>query len=83
MSWRPPAMTADGAPQLCPECRDGKHGNCDGDAWSDALNDIADCPCGDPAHSCPCVIVFAGTENARRLVHHDCPKPEHRRQDTA
>lgn len=49
-TWRPPAMTADGGPLPCPECRDGKHPNCDGSSWSEVDDAPADCPCGDPAH---------------------------------
>lgn len=34
--------------QLCPDCRDGKHGACVGEAWDDAKDAPADCQC---AHS--------------------------------
>lgn len=30
---------------VCPECTAGKHGNCDGTAWSDALDCVVDCTC--------------------------------------
>ncbi|QED11582.1 hypothetical protein PP914_gp092 [Arthrobacter phage Qui] len=29
----------------CPECRDGKHGNCVGQALHPATDDIVDCLC--------------------------------------
>lgn len=50
-TWRPPAMTADLGPLLCPECRDDKHGNCDGTSWSEVDDAPADCPCSDPVHA--------------------------------
>lgn len=30
---------------LCPECRQGKHGNCDGTTWDTERDEEADCPC--------------------------------------
>lgn len=30
---------------LCPECEADKHGNCDGTAWSKALDTVVDCTC--------------------------------------
>lgn len=30
---------------VCPECRDGKHGNCDGTAWDDHEDAPASCSC--------------------------------------
>ncbi len=29
----------------CPECRAGKHGNCDGVTWDDVTDSPAKCPC--------------------------------------
>lgn len=29
----------------CPECRDGKHGNCDGTAWDNVRDRPTDCRC--------------------------------------
>jgi hypothetical protein len=29
----------------CPECEQGKHGNCDGTTWDDLLDQPAPCPC--------------------------------------
>lgn len=34
-------------PLICPECRDGKHINCDGTAWCDVIDFPAPCECGD------------------------------------
>jgi hypothetical protein len=30
---------------VCPECRDGKHGNCIGYAMNDAINTVVVCQC--------------------------------------
>lgn len=30
---------------ICPECRAGKHGNCDGSAWDDLRDAITECGC--------------------------------------
>lgn len=30
---------------VCPECQQGKCGNCDGTAWNDAADDIDTCTC--------------------------------------
>lgn len=38
----------------CPECRQGKHGNCDGTAWDDATDAPAGCPCAAHNHSTVC-----------------------------
>lgn len=35
----------------CPECVAGKHGNCDGNAWDPAADDVAPCPCGEAGHA--------------------------------
>jgi hypothetical protein len=32
---------------VCPECRDGKHGNCVGSALHPITDDIVDCLCGE------------------------------------
>lgn len=34
----------------CPECGDGKHGNCDGWAWDFDRDDVAPCPCAKGEH---------------------------------
>jgi hypothetical protein len=34
--------------QVCPECRAGKHGNCDGTAWDETADRLVDCPCNHP-----------------------------------
>lgn len=31
---------------VCPECRDGKHANCDGTAWDDHTDQPTHCACG-------------------------------------
>lgn len=30
---------------ICPECRDGKHKNCDGTAWDFVADELVDCGC--------------------------------------
>lgn len=37
----------------CPECVQGKHGNCDGTAWDRATDQPAPCPCAGRAHTAP------------------------------
>jgi hypothetical protein len=34
--------------QACPECRAGKHRNCDGTAWDVEADALVDCPCNHP-----------------------------------
>lgn len=36
--------------EACPECRAGKHGNCNGDTWNDDLDRPDVCPCFDAGH---------------------------------
>lgn len=36
---------------FCRECSEGKHGNCDGTAWSNELDAPAPCTCPDPSHA--------------------------------
>lgn len=36
---------------LCPECRQGKHGNCNGDSWNPNTDKRVKCPCTDISHS--------------------------------
>jgi hypothetical protein len=38
------------AHSVCPECRAGKHGNCDGEAWDDAIDAPTACHCPEPVH---------------------------------
>lgn len=35
---------------VCPECRAGKHGNCDGSAWDDELDMLTECACAEAGH---------------------------------
>jgi len=35
----------------CPECRQGKHPNCDGVTWDTALDQAMPCPCDDRGHT--------------------------------
>lgn len=37
--------------QPCPECRAGKHSNCDGSSWDFAKDEGAPCPCADTGHN--------------------------------
>ena len=46
-----PTMGTPALAHICPECATGKHGNCDGTAWSDTLDAPARCECEDSAHA--------------------------------
>jgi hypothetical protein len=46
---RPDCTTTDPT-HVCPECRAGKHGNCDGDAWCNVFDEVVPCQCGAPDH---------------------------------
>lgn len=35
---------------FCPECSQGKHGNCDGTAWDNEADAPTACTCPDPSH---------------------------------
>lgn len=35
---------------VCPECKQGKHGNCDGTAWSDWTDTPTYCRCSADGH---------------------------------
>ncbi len=37
-------------PRACPDCEQGKHRNCTGEAWDDQADDFAKCPCTNLAH---------------------------------
>lgn len=37
-------------PEPCPECAQGKHGNCDGTTWDNLLDEPAPCPCDEAGH---------------------------------
>jgi hypothetical protein len=37
-------------PVPCPECQQGKHGNCDGTSWDDLLDQPCPCPCEEAGH---------------------------------
>jgi hypothetical protein len=39
--------------QLCPECRAGKHRNCDGTGWDIDADERVPCPCPDESHTAP------------------------------
>lgn len=36
---------------ICPECRQGKHGNCDGRAFNAKTDNIVDCTCPTEGHA--------------------------------
>lgn len=36
---------------ICPECAQGKCGNCDGSAWDNKKDDIVPCACSAEIHS--------------------------------
>lgn len=42
-------MSAD--THVCPECRDGKHRNCEGTAWSDETDSPTSCACVGRGHA--------------------------------
>lgn len=46
---------------VCPECRAGKHGNCDGYAWDDQL---------DEPTACSCDVALHPTSDALRVTRH-------------
>lgn len=35
-----------GVAAICPECRNGKHQNCDGQAWDEEADELTVCECG-------------------------------------
>lgn len=35
---------------MCPECQQGKHGNCDGTAWDNHQDEPAPCACAAAGH---------------------------------
>lgn len=37
-------------PPRCPECKVGKHGNCDGTTWCPVCDERVECPCSEGAH---------------------------------
>ena len=39
--------------QACPECRAGKHPNCDGRSWDYVADEPAPCPCAGAGHQEP------------------------------
>jgi hypothetical protein len=38
------------AKAICPECKAGKHGNCDGMAWDFKRDQEAECFCAEEGH---------------------------------
>jgi len=36
---------------ICPECEQGKHGNCNGEALDPVSEQIVQCVCTDPSHT--------------------------------
>lgn len=36
--------------ESCPECKNGKHINCDGEAWSVDIDGPVPCACGERGH---------------------------------
>lgn len=44
------SLTVSRDPILCPECRAGKHGNCDGNAWDFDKDSPAHCECRSRQH---------------------------------
>lgn len=40
-----------GAAHVCPECEQGKHDNCNGDAWDDQADELTSCDCAGRGHT--------------------------------
>jgi hypothetical protein len=54
---RPPVVPGTGPGRvmthqlMCPECRDGKHDNCDGSGWDRETDEFIRCPCAQRGHT--------------------------------
>lgn len=48
--WRQEHEGSFPPPEACPECVQGKHGNCDGTAWDDKADAPTACPCEKRGH---------------------------------
>lgn len=48
LEWPEPGLTAR---PICPECEQGKHGNCDGLTWDDIKDDYTYCTCSSDRHT--------------------------------
>jgi len=47
-------MTGELAPiRACPDCEQGKHRNCTGQAWDNVIDDFTVCPCYQAGHGEP------------------------------
>lgn len=53
---------------ICKECREGKHVNCDGTAWSNELDTAAPCTCPDREHQRPTAEKDAGRAKGSTLA---------------
>lgn len=43
-------LTVDDCP-VCPDCVQGKHGNCDGSTWNNTADQMGACPCAQKEHT--------------------------------
>jgi len=41
----PLVLTSSADTPDCPDCVQGKHGNCDGLSWDNLRDELSDCPC--------------------------------------
>jgi hypothetical protein len=48
--WAPVGTPLPRPVEACPECQQGKHGNCDGTSWDDLRDEPTDCPCARRDH---------------------------------
>lgn len=48
--WAPVGAKPPAPIEVCPECEQGKHGNCDGTTWDTLRDEPTDCPCGARDH---------------------------------
>lgn len=63
---------------VCPECRTGKHPNCDGTAWDDDADSLTLCTCTGIDHprqrlSCGCLLVVANRTLLEVCPDHQVP----------
>src|SRR5262245_56571163 len=65
--WRTPMGNGMSGIDTCPECRVGKHGNCDGTAWDFATDKPVPCVCWKRGHGMMEQLPLFDDDEARRL----------------
>ncbi len=68
MTWHGDQREADGPHETraCPDCEQGKHRNCTGEAWDNEADMIASCPCAEARHEdSPHETSLAGLEDIK------------------